>query len=122
MRIAALVVAALAIATWPRVPTRRSLASCEGRSTTSGFWKIAATSLRSFTVNFSDLKRPGAVRGDVSGRFAYACPLEVMCEGEPAITGFFISPDSWQTGARDEAAIFQALSGVPLGSNAKKRT
>jgi hypothetical protein len=120
VRIAALVAAALALATLPwSARAEQAQPSCEVVQVHDiGLLEDCGDELRSFTLNLSDLKRE--VRGDVSGRFSYACPLEVMCEGEPTITGFFISPDSWQTGAKDEAAIFQALSSIPLGANGKK--
>jgi hypothetical protein len=84
------------------------------RAQGAGLLEECGDQLHSFFLVLSDLKRE--VRGDVHGRFAYACPMELMCEGEPVITGFFISPDGWQTGAKDEAAIFEALRSVPLGA------
>jgi len=118
--LAFLVVAALASATLPgNVRAEQAQPSCEVVQVHDiGLLEDCGEELRSFTLNLADLKREP--RGDVSGRFSYACGLDMMCEGEPTITGFFVSPDSWQTGAKDEAAIFQALSGIPLGSNAKK--
>ena len=37
-----------------------------------------------------------------------------MCEGEPAISGFFVPWATWQNSAKDEKAIYETLRSVPM--------
>jgi hypothetical protein len=85
----------------------------------AGLLEDCGNQLRSFFLILSDLKRE--VSGDFHGHFAYRCSVELMCDGESTITGFYISPDGWQASAKDEAAIFQALQSTPIGATGQGR-
>lgn len=69
--------------------------------------QVCGEKLHAFALRISDFKRSSAE--GAHGWFAFECPIEPMCEGEPVIGGFFISPDDWLNGARDERAIEQLL-------------
>ena len=68
--------------------------------------------LRSFALDLSDLKRE--VTNDAEGRFTFDCPVSIMCDGSPAISGFFIDADKWKSGTKDAQAISQIMQGSPI--------
>jgi hypothetical protein len=76
------------------------------RAEGSSFLEDCGKQLHSFTLGF-DLRHVAS--RDQHGRFAFRCPLEPMCADEPQISGFFIEPEGWQKGAKDEKAIFDAF-------------
>jgi hypothetical protein len=67
--------------------------------------------LSSFALVIEDISRVAA--SDSHGRFGFVCPIELMCEDKPEIFGWFIEPQTWQQGARDEWAIAELLTSRP---------
>jgi hypothetical protein len=68
--------------------------------------------LHSFALDLSDLKRE--VSNDAEGHFAFDCPVSIMCDGSPAISGFFVDADKWKASAKDAQAIGQIMQGSPI--------
>ena len=68
--------------------------------------------LRSFGLDLSDIKRE--VSNDQEGRFSFDCPISIMCEGSPAIGGFYIDTDKWKKSAKDAQAIGQIMHSQPI--------
>ena len=76
------------------------------RAEGASFLEDCGKQLHSFTLGF-DLRH--VANRDQHGRFAFRCPIEPMCVDEPQISGFFIEPEGWQKGPKDEKAIFDAF-------------
>jgi hypothetical protein len=68
--------------------------------------------LHSFALDLSDLKRE--VTNDAEGRFTFDCPVSIMCDGSPAISGFFVDADKWKSSAKDAQAIGLIMQGSPV--------
>jgi hypothetical protein len=68
--------------------------------------------LHSFALDLSDLKRE--VSNDAEGHFTFDCPVSIMCDGSPAISGFFVDADKWKASAKDAQAIGQIMQGSPI--------
>src|SRR5262249_22181005 len=68
--------------------------------------------LHSFGLDLSDIKRE--VSNDQEGNFSFDCPLPIMCDGSPAIVGFYIDTDNWKHGAKDAQAIGQIMQSPPM--------
>jgi hypothetical protein len=68
--------------------------------------------LHSFALDLSDLKRE--VTNDAEGRFTFDCPVSIMCDGSPAISGFFVDADKWKTSTKDAQAIGQIMQASPI--------
>jgi hypothetical protein len=83
-------------------PRECKLIRAEGAS----FLEDCGKQLFSFTLAY-DIRH--IATRDQQGRFAFSCPMEPMCIGEPKVSGFFIEPEGWQKGAKDEKAIFDAF-------------
>jgi hypothetical protein len=89
------------------------------RGAGSSFLEDCGDRLHSFTLAFNDSRH--MVDRDQQGRFSFLCTFGPMCVNEPKISGFFIKPEEWNNGAKDEAAIIAAFQGVPLMSGAWSR-
>jgi hypothetical protein len=68
--------------------------------------------LHSFGLDLADIKRE--VSNDQEGRFSFDCPISIMCEGSPAIGGFFIDEGAWTKSAKDAQAIGQIVQSPPI--------
>ncbi len=68
--------------------------------------------LHSFGLDLSDIKRE--VSNDQEGRFSFDCPIALMCEGSPAIGGFYIDTDKWKNSGKDAQAIGQIMQSPPM--------
>jgi hypothetical protein len=85
----------------------------------ASFLEECGDQLNSFTLSLSEIKLGlSAIKrqseSDLHGRFYFSCPVEPMCENEPTIGGFFISPAGWLASSKDEQAIYHVLQGIPL--------
>jgi hypothetical protein len=68
--------------------------------------------LHSFGLDLSDIKRE--VSNDQEGRFSFGCPVSIMCDGSPAIDGFFVDADKWKNSAKDAQSIDQIMRSAPI--------
>jgi hypothetical protein len=68
--------------------------------------------LHSFGLDLSDIKRE--VSNDQEGRFSFDCPVSIMCDGSPAIGGFYIDAERWKKSAKDAQAIGQMMQSQPI--------
>jgi hypothetical protein len=63
--------------------------------------------LRSVMLALEDIRRQPRI--DQSGVFNFICPLELMCQDEPLITGWLIDPREWLSGKQDQLAIIDTF-------------
>jgi hypothetical protein len=83
------------------------------RTSAASFLRRCTDRIYSFSLVLDEIRRmPG---GDDQGRFGFACPLELMCAGEPDIIGWFIDPAIWQQSEQDENAVFDVLQSAGPG-------
>jgi hypothetical protein len=87
------------------------------RAEGTSFLEDCGTTLRSFMLWSRDLRH--AAQRDARGRFVFHCPLEPMCRDEPKISGFFIEPENWLKGAKDDKAIFEASTSIPIAAGSR---
>jgi hypothetical protein len=120
MRLAVAVVIGLIAAATPSSLSAQQL-DCRGvAAEAASFLKECGDRLYSFTLRLSESKLglPGIKREIMSryhGGFYVSCPVEPMCENEPAIGGWFIQPANWSSGPKDAQAIYQVMRSIPLG-------
>jgi hypothetical protein len=77
----------------------------------SSFLEKCGEQLHSFALSLQDIRRqvePGA-----HGSFAFNCPIDAMCAGQPSIGGFFIAPSLWSNGSKDAQAIYDIIGTSP---------
>ena len=84
------------------------------RAEGTSFLEDCGATLRSFMLWSKDLRH--AAQRDMHGRFVFYCPLEPMCRDEPKISGFFIEPENWLKSAKDDKAIFEASTSIPIAA------
>lgn len=90
-----------------------STQECYGiRSYGAGFFEQCRDRLNSWTLTLSEFKREAG--SDLHGRFVFHCPIELMCEGEPAIGGRFVNWAEWQNSAKDEQAIYERANALSV--------
>ncbi len=85
------------------------LVSSQGAS----FLEHCGDRLLSFTLVLDDYRRSVGHDG-IYGRFGFDCPIDLMCVGEPEISGWFIDQKGWRKSERDEKAVFEVLQRPPL--------
>ena len=68
--------------------------------------------LQSLSLTMNDVSRTMAIDGGTGG-FTFTCPVEMMCGGEPTISGWLIDPRRWTSGAKDEETIFSLVQAPP---------
>jgi hypothetical protein len=71
----------------------------------AAFLEQCGDRLNAWSLKLREFKRE--MGSDLHGRFSFYCPIEPMCEGEPSIGGRFVNRAEWQSGAKDERAIFE---------------
>jgi hypothetical protein len=68
--------------------------------------------LRSLSIIMKDVSRTMTIDGG-SGGFTFVCPVEMMCNGEPVISGWLIDPRRWGKSPQDEDVIFSLVQAPP---------
>jgi len=78
----------------------------------AGLLEQCGDQLHSFALDLEDIKRE--VSNDQEGRFTFGCPIPIMCEGSPSISGFFVDADKWKKSAKDAQVIGQIMQSPPM--------
>jgi hypothetical protein len=78
----------------------------------AGLLQQCGDQLHSFGLDLADIKRE--VQNDAEGRFSFDCPIPLMCDGSPAISGFFVDADKWKTSGKDAQTISQIMQSLPI--------
>ena len=113
MRLAVAVVIGLIAAATPSSLSAQQL-DCRGvAAEAASFLRSAVTDCTRSPCDYGKQARPAGHQAPFMSRyhggFYVSCPVEPMCENEPAIGGWFIQPANWSSGPKDAQAIYQVM-------------
>ena len=105
-RILSLVVALAAVTVGGASAQSSITTECRGiMERGAAFLEQCGDRLNAWSLKLPEFKRE--MGSDLHGRFFFYCPIEIMCDGEPAIAGRLLLAAEWQASPRDESAIYE---------------